>query len=856
MKTIRLTFAFIWLLSLAGFAQSPQFITNQQSGNVFALAEGAVTIPLLTDSMDYAGVLRAAVHLKDDLGKVTGHVPGYALNAIPQGKRAIIIGTVGKNAYIDELVNQGKINKNALTGKWEKYLIQTVSQPLPGMDEALVIAGSDKRGTIFGVYELSRQIGVSPWYYWADVPVRKQENLYVVKGTYTEGEPAVKYRGIFLNDEAPALSGWSKETFGGFNSRFYEKVFELILRLKGNFLWPAMWGSAFYDDDPLNGPLADEMGVVIGTSHHEPMGRAHAEWKRYGSGEWDYTKNPTVLKDFWKGGMERMKNYEALVTVGMRGDGDEAMSEGTNISLLEKIVKDQRKIISDVTKKKASETPQVWALYKEVQDYYDKGMRVPDDVTLLLCDDNWGNVRKLPNPDAAPRAGGYGMYYHFDYVGGPRNYKWLNVTPVQKIWEQMNLTYRYGVKQLWVVNVGDLKPMEYPIQFFLDMAWDPDRFNENNLLQHTERFCAAQFGEEYATEAARLINLYTKYNRRVTPELLNQKTYSLHNYNEFKRVTDDYNALLLDAMKLYYLIPDDIRDAYDQLVLHPISAMANLYEMYYAVAMNHDLASKNDPAANCWADKVEACYLRDSLITVHYHTDIANGKWNHMMSQTHIGYTYWQQPPKNVMPKVQRVPQNRMAPLPPVFMEKDGYVSMEAPHYSRAVGSEEVQWIVIPDLGKTVSGVTTTPVTVSPSGEAIFPDSRTSKKKPAAKQAKGNEVYLEYDMQLTSTGEVKVEVLVSPTLNFNANKGLRYAVSFDGGPEQIVNFNGHYKGELGRWQAESIIKTSTTHQIHTAGKHTLRFRPLDPGIVLQKIMVDTGGLKPSWLGAPESEKQK
>ena len=269
----------------------------------------------------------------------------------------------------------------------------------------------------------------------------------------------------------------------------------------------------------------------------------------------------------------------------MRGDGDEPMSENANISLLQNIVKDQRKIIEKVTGKKASETPQVWALYKEVQDYYDKGMRVPDDITLLLCDDNWGNVRKLPELDARPRKGGYGMYYHFDYVGAPRNSKWINVTQIQRTWEQMTLTYDYGVREIWVVNVGDFKPMEYPITFFLDLAWDPHRFNENNLFEHTRKFCEQQFGPEYACEAARLIDNYSKYNRFVTPEMLNDKTYSLDNYNEWKKVKDAYSALALDALKLYYLMPQDRRDTFDQLVLFPIQACSNLYDMYYALAM-------------------------------------------------------------------------------------------------------------------------------------------------------------------------------------------------------------------------------------------------------------------------------
>ena len=688
------------------------------------------------------------------------------------------------------------------------------------------------RGTIYGIYELSRQIGVSPWYYWADVPVRKSEKLFVKPGKFTAGEPAVKYRGIFLNDEAPALSGWSKATFGGFNHLFYEKVFELILRLKGNFIWPAMWGNAFYDDDPENGPLADKMGIVIGTSHHEPMGRAHAEWSKYGTGKWDYAKNPKVLAEFWRSGFERMKNYETVVTLGMRGDGDEPMSEESNIKLLEKIVKEQRNIIKKVSGKKITETPQVWALYKEVQDYYDKGMRVPDDVTLLLCDDNWGNVRKLPDPAAKAHKGGYGMYYHFDYVGGPRNYKWINVSQIQRIWEQMNLTYSHGVDRIWIVNVGDLKPMEYPISFFLDMAWNPAQFNSQNLLSHTEKWCAAQFGEKYSKEAARLIDTYTKYSRRITPELLNDTIYSLKNYNEFETVMNDFRALALDAFRLYQQIPAESRDAFDQLVLFPINAFSNLYEMYFAVAKNKELAKQNNPKANFWADKVKACFDRDSLLTVHYNTVISGGKWAHMMDQVRIGYTYWQQPERSVMPALVRVePTNKG-----IFTEKDGYISMEAANFSRKNESANVRWELIPDLGKTLSGITTFP-------QNYYPNSNEN-------------IYLEYDFQLESEGEFPVYILVSPTLNFNENKGLRYAVSVDGQQEQIVNINDKYDvRKMERWQAKSINQTITKHNFNKKGKHTLRFRVLEPGIVLQKIMIDTGGLKPSYLGAPESIKR-
>lgn len=807
-----------------------QFVFTQKNASYFPLAMDGNPASIISDDSDHKGVLRAINNLKDDLQRVTGNIPRQET-----AKFSVIIGTVGKSATIDKLIENGKIKANDIIGKNEKYIIKTVMNPIDGIDAALVIAGSDKRGTIYGIYELSAQIGVSPWYYWADVPVENQKDLYVKPGTYTEGEPAVEYRGIFLNDEAPALTGWSKMAFGGFNHKFYEKVFELILRLRGNFLWPAMWGSAFYDDDPLNGPLADEYGIVMGTSHHEPMALAQQDWKRRGEGAWDYTTNGEVLRKFWASGIERAKNWESLITIGMRGDGDEPMSEESNIDLLQKIVKDQRNIISKVTGKKAEQVPQVWALYKEVQNYYDKGMRVPDDITLLLCDDNWGNVRKLPDLNAPKRKGGYGMYYHFDYVGGPRNSKWININPVSRVWEQMDLTYRYGVHKIWVVNVGDLKPMEYPISFFLDMAWNPQQFNADNLTQHTEQWSAQQFGNTHAKEIARLINTYSKYNRRITPEILNDTIYSLENYNEWQRVKDEYQTLSLDALKLFYLIPDKYKDAYDQLVLYPIQACANLYEMYYAVAMNKKLASQKDIKANEWANKVRSCYERDSILTYHYNNIMSGGKWNHMMDQTHIGYTSWQQPDKNSMPKVTYVPNEPKSTGTNLFIDENGYISIEAEHYSRASKGKTTDWLIIPDLGRTLSGITTSPNTE-------MPDENT---------------YLEYDFETTYNGDATVYILLSPTLNFNDNKGLRYAVSIDGGKEEIVNFNGQYNDHKiwWSWNAWAINKTTVQQPISSSStnKHTLRFRVLDPGIVLQKIMIDLGGLKPSYLGAPESK---
>ncbi len=761
-----------------------------------------MTIEVADD--ENVGVKIAARNLSSDFALVCGDTAAVVTEA--EGAK-ISIATVGS-------ARVSTADKERLSGKREAFVLRI------GQD-GVEIVGSDRRGTIYGIYELSRRLGVSPWTWWADAPVEKRSDLTLDDEEYYSGEPKVELRGIFLNDEAPALSGWAEEKFGGFNAGFYEKVFELVLRLRGNFVWPAMWGRAFYDDDPENGRTANDMGVVIGTSHHEPLGRAHAEWSRYGKGAWNYDTNKKVLDEFWRGGMERMKDYEYVATIGMRGDGDEAMSEDTNIRLLENIVKNQRKIIEQTTGKKAKDVPQVWALYKEVQDYYDKGMKVPDDVTLMLCDDNWGNIRRLPEPKDTLRSGGYGMYYHFDYVGGPRNYKWINVTQVERVWEQMTMAYRSGIRKVWIVNVGDLKPMEYPIQFFLDLAWDPTAMQAADIARHTEDFCRELFGEAQASQIASLLARYTKYNSRRTPEMLDADTYS-DNYSEWQRVLDDYRQLELDAHRIGYLLPAAVRDAYDQLVLFPIAACSNLYELYYAVRRNHQLAAENNIEANQWAQRARQLYERDSLICLHYNRDIALGKWNHFMDQTHIGYTYWQQPDHNALPDLEFVPENRMRRPRPVFRDSLGYVAIEAPHFY----SKKGQWTTIANLGRTLDALT-----------ALAPDDDT---------------YLTYAFTTDYKGEAAVTVRLSPSLDLHG-QGLRYAISVDGQAEQVVDIHGEYDTQqLEQWQGQRINATTTKHTLADLEQHTIRIRPLDEGIVLQRIEVDLGGLLPTYLGAPES----
>lgn len=851
-RMLMVLLAVSWLIGSAWAIDNKGIAFEQPAADCFTLIEGGKATPILLDEKDDVGIFIAAKNLRDDFRKVTGR-QAELLHSV-KGERLIVVGSL-ESRFVKELVKAKKIDITSLKGKREKYLMKAVSRPFDGVDEAWVVIGSDKRGTIYGIYELSEQIGVSPWYDWADVPVVQRENLYIQRGEYTAGEPAVKYRGIFLNDEAPCLTGWVKHTYGTNygDHRFYARVFELILRLRGNFMWPAMWAWSFYADDPENSKTAHDMGIIMGTSHHEPMARNHQEWarKRKQYGVWDYATNQKVLDRFFREGIERVKDTEDLITIGMRGDGDAPMGgkEGAdheyvnrdeyNMNLLKKVIKNQRRIIKDVTGRPADERPQVWAIYKEVQRFYDMGLRVPDDVIMLLCDDNWGNVRRLPNAEERKRPGGWGMYYHVDYVGAPRNSKWLNVTPIQNMWEQLQLTYDYGVDKLWILNVGDLKPMEYPITLFLDMAWNPKRYTADNLLEHPRGFCARQFGEEQADEAARILNLYSKYNGRVTPEMLDRHTYNIET-GEWKQVADEYRKLEADALRQYLSLPQEYHDAYKQLVLFPVQAMANLYEMYYAQAMNHKLYKENNPQANFWADKVAQTFKFDSLLCDDYNNVMSGGKWKNMMAQKHIGYTSWNDNFRaNIMPEVFRIENPERQKGGYVFTGKYGVVSMEAEHYFEAKPAASADWQVVPYLGRTLSGVALMPYTGGVEGASLT-----------------------YKITLPeNVSEVNVHVVVKSTLAFHDVKGHEYTVGFDGGKEKVVNFNADLNEEpenvysvfyptVARRVVEKTVKLTVPPS--TDGTQLLTLKPLDPGIVFEKIVVDCGGYQKSYLFMDES----
>jgi hypothetical protein len=871
-RTVRLPLGLTLLIcSLAAGSTPPSCsaavtVCSYDGRGSLALIRNHQPVGILLDSAADTAVRHVAESFAADLQRVSGQAP----NRIAQPSQAhgdlVIIGVLGQSPVIDGLVAKGKITAGDIAGEWEAYRQVVVDHPFAGVARALVIVGSDRRGAVYGVYDLSEKIGVSPWYWFADVPVPRQANVFITAGSRRD-QPKVKYRGFFINDEDPDFSSWAKQHFGGINARLYEHVFELELRLKGNYLWPAMWApKAFNDDDPQNMVLADAMGIVMGTSHQEPMTRAQDEWHRHTDrgitgGKWDYTTNAENLRAFWRGGIERMMSkgagqaYDTLVTIGMRGDGDEPMTEGTATQLLETIVADQRRIISDVTGKAPDQTPQMWALYKEVQDYYDHGMKVPDDVTLLFSDDNWGQIRRLPAANDG-RRGGYGIYYHFDYVGAPRNYKWINTNQIEKTWQQMDLAYAMGARSVWIVNVGDIKPMEFPLSFFLKQAWNPELMTLDALGRFPEQWARETFGAAQAPQIAHLLTRYSQLAARRKPELIDADSFQLGagtsdqlDGGEFGERVAEWQTLEQQMLTVKATLPSQQRDAYFQLVEHPILALSNLYQLYYAVAWNRRLAAVNDPRANLFADRAQAAFRRDQEISDAYHA-LNGGKWNGMMLQTHIGYTTWQQPDRQVMPEVKRIT-TQATPAQVIFSGRaasesahnDDVIGIEAPHFARAVGGAGLTWRVIPHLGRTLGAVTAFPQGHAPTSER-------------------DGVRLEYDFTVSTPGELVVQLFMVPTLDTTGKGALRTGISIDEGRLQVLTDRlvpaptSTTTQEQRDWdkavEDNARVLESRFANI-PAGRHVIKVWRLDGNCVLQKLVLSTGTIAPSYLGPAEAK---
>ena len=860
------------LTTLAAVAQSD-----------FCIAKDGQTATIFVDENDWKGVVRAARDLGDDVRKVTGvAAPVVEYAAVPQQpsqQPSILVGTIGKSRAIDRLIKQKKLDVRKIKGRWEAYAIAPV-------DGNLVVAGSDKRGTIYGIYNISKIIGVSPWYWMADAPVVHKDEIYY-PSMYFSGKsprcnwPAVKYRGIFINDEWPSFGTWCNKHFGGVNSKAYEKIFELLLRLKANYFWPAMWASAFNEDDPESPCLADEMGIVMGTSHHEPMMRAHKEYtrRREEIGPWDYATNKERVDKFFREGMERNKAYDNLVTIGMRGDGDVAMGKGDdqeNMKTLHNVIDGQRKIIKDIYGRPDA-VPQLWAIFTEVQRYYDAGFTVPDDVTLLFCDNNWGYIRRKGTEKERKRKGGLGLYYHIDMNGGPWNDRWVNTTTIPKLREQLNLAYQSGINRIWIINVGDLKPKEMPISFIMDYAWGPSGFGPfhpdpkgggrtiyNDEFEWLRQWTASVLGGNYAQvafegteakipegivdqeitdECADIIAQYSKLNLMRKPEV---QVPGLFNYEEMLRLNNQWQSIVRRCERLKEQIPAEAQDAFYQLVYYPAVASAGVAMMYNAATMGD-------------RETVDELMDQDRQLTDYYNKVMAGGKWDGMMLDNHIGYTKWSIPDKNTNPMDLGYKVNH-----------DLSASKDTREYTMSADDYQQMgegWTELPGLGR---------------GDYCIGAVDVMKSYP-----NGDGPVLEYNIDLSPTdGKGTVAVGILPTQDVVPARGLRLGVQFDDQPMQVIDARQGLHDEFQEYTPKNLAQSKNLKPLppHNnlllsgwkdgrkmlrrdevfdnirwlevnfpdvkEGKHRLKLIMIDPEIVIDQIVVNPDNSRYSYFGAP------
>lgn len=620
------------------------------------------------DKQAYPGVKRICDIVRHDVQLVTGIQPQLA-DTPDAAADMVIIGTIGRSPLLNQLSRTGRINLTSIEGKWECFSFQLINRPLPGVKCALVIAGSDKRGTIYGLFHLSELLGVSPLVDWAEVqPPRRSEVVLDESVNMVSKEPSVRYRGIFLNDEWPALGTWATTRFGGFNAKMYAHVFELILRLKGNYLWPAMWKSNFSLEGPglESAVLADELGIVMGNSHHEPCMRAGEEYgmmrgpdSPYGDA-WNFRTNREGIIRFWEDGLKRNAAFENIITVGMRGEADTPImgKESTlqdNIDLLRDVLKEQNRLIREQINPDLDEVQRLFVLFTEVEAFFYGDETTPglmgdpelEGVTLMLSDDNFGNLRSLPTPEMRAHKGGCGLYYHLDFHGGAYAYDWMNTNYLPKMWEQLTTAWEGGIRQVWIANIGDIGLLEYPLCYFMDLAYDMDRHglsNVNGTPAWTENWIRQQFASSFtAGECATIqtiLDAYTHINHNRKPEVMNTGVYHPTHYGETKALIAKAKCILRLADRLLERCPAAALPAFWELVYYPAAASANHCLLWLYSGLNEFYARQGRCEANHYADLVQACLLQDRALTERYHA-IDNGRFYGFALSEHIGFVIW-----------------------------------------------------------------------------------------------------------------------------------------------------------------------------------------------------------------------
>lgn len=621
------------------------YVTSTYQDGDFTIADSNGVCGIYVDAADYRVCQIAAACLADDIEQVCGTRPALVNDMSQVSGSCIVIGTLGQSEAIDTLVTESKIDVTEISGQWETSLLQVV-------DQSLVIAGCDRRGTAFGVFDLSEKMGVSPWSWWADVPVQGRDTVVVQQGRYQQGPPSVKYRGIFINDEDWGLHPWSKKTYapddGYIGPKTYRKVFELLLRLKANHIWPAMHScTKAFNAFEENKEVADDYAIVMGSSHCEQMLRNNVwEWSRWSpadgssQGDWDWCTNADQISEYWLERVQTNADYENIYTMGMRGihDGSMPCSGATNAqkvtAMEEEIFPAQQAMLSEWVDSDLSNVPQIFCPYKEVLTLYNLDMEVPEDITLVWPDDNHGYIRRLSNTSERQRSGRAGVYYHMSYWGSPHDYLWLCSTPPALIWEEMKKAYDYGADQVWVFNVGDIKPAEIDMEFALRLAWDIDVVDTNGIQDYLELWAWRQFGAEYKQQIAEILVDYYRLGQTRKPEHLSSSGASftaVHYGDEMQQRIDAYQGLTDEANSIYQALPATAQDAFYQLILYPVRCAGLMNQKILYALKSSQYAAQDRVSANDCAALSQAAYAQIQSETDYYNNEMADGKWQYLM---------------------------------------------------------------------------------------------------------------------------------------------------------------------------------------------------------------------------------
>lgn len=950
---------------------------NSSGSNVFSLVGKKDKACVYYDAQDFEVVKTTAGLFANDVKEVSGQILGVATTKETPQKNCIIVGTLGHNEWIDQMIAKKKLDVEPLKNRWESYLVQLVRNPLPGVDKALVIVGSDRRGAAYGLLSVSRTIGVSPWYWWADAPIVKKEQLHLKVDKYISKEPTVKYRGIFINDEDWGLYRWSKRNFekevGNFGPRTYAKVCELLLRLQANYLCPAMHDASMaFHRIPENRVVADRFAIIMGSSHCEPLlFNTASEWKRDKMGEWDYINNKKGVDSVLNARVKECAPFENVYTLALRGLHDRAMNASNDMGdrkdMLQEALMAQRQMLIDAIGKPGEEIPQAFTPYKEVLDVYDEGLELPDDVTIIWPDDNYGYMKRLSSPKEQKRSGRSGVYYHSSYLGKPHDHLWMNTVSPTLMYEELRKAYDATADRIWLLNAGDIKSCEFAVDYFLTMAFDIDAFNFERAANYRTEWLCGMLGDQYRNEYQDVVNSFYKLAFARKPEFMgwgyqwttdkhgrerNTDTdFSLTNYREVDNRLNEYRRIGSIVEKILNNMSDEKQKAcFYQSLYYPVKGCELLNRMILDGQRNRWYSIQQRALTKELEKSAKACYDSLEIITNGYNS-LLGGKWNHVMTMkqgfaaayfelpklrdvelaptaslgvmaegeavlkglqsfhslpcfnTYLRQSYyvdvfnkgatplkwkaavtndwilvskksgetatedrievsidWAKVPagerilgtlditsdrgekESVYISVFNPTSPSLAEMDTLFVENNGYVSIDAASFHRKVENDAIKMIIIPNLGCENTAVQL--------GNPIAPAQRTAGR---------NTPRLEYDFYTFEQGSVDVYTYVLPTFPISKDRGYagheatnvetKYGVCIDEGPVMTPSTSSFEYAQI--WY-ESVLKNcrinKTTLHIDKPGKHTVKIICGDAGTVLQKVVLDFGGMKRSYMG--------